>query len=438
MVTSDIFPLTATSERFLPSHFTSNGYLVGATGKLFHNRNKFWPSEWFNDTDVQSWPFISKPFPYKVCKKRQYYCTCKELGSESGDTCSDYLTARRVVLWIEQWQASKRPWFILAGFVRPHSDYRFPKKYRSLRTRRGMTTSGLTSNLPKIARTRIGKRLCSRNRKNSGKCFDAYTKAVYAADRYVGDIVESLKSTNQYDNTMIVLTSDHGFHFGFDNFAHWGKNTLFEASLKVPLVIKPALSFSPRSAVVTEPVELLDLYPTMLEYAGLDIPDELEGSSLVPFLTSDAGNPTLGRKPYTISMINLCARSRSPIRYKSCITFKQGVRTIYGVAFSIGNGTHRFTEWRTLLKHACKTYAKSQKQCEAKPGCMWAMNTARSPFTETRKRFVCIPSTADVSNVNWGPSGLLAKESYIISDQSKNHGGKLAPPVEIMQAVQNN
>lgn len=105
----------------------------------------------------------------------------------------------------------------------------------------------------------------------------AYLASISFVDSQVGRVLDALEESGQEDNTIVVLWSDHGFHLGEKGVS--GKNTLWERSTRVPLVF--AGPNVPASQRCSQPVELLDLYPTLLEMCGLEPNDQNEGHSLV-------------------------------------------------------------------------------------------------------------------------------------------------------------
>jgi arylsulfatase A-like enzyme len=116
----------------------------------------------------------------------------------------------------------------------------------------------------------------------------SYLACISFVDSQVGRVLEALESNDYADNTVVVLWSDHGWHLGEK--AITGKNTLWERSTRVPLIFAgPGIS---REARCAEAVELLDLYPTLVELAALPEKEGLEGHSLVPQLKDpDASRP---------------------------------------------------------------------------------------------------------------------------------------------------
>ena len=109
-----------------------------------------------------------------------------------------------------------------------------------------------------------------------------YYACVSFIDEQVGRIMAALDELKLWDNTIVVFMSDHGFHLG-DHGGLWAKLTTFERSARVPLAIAvPRTRHAGRSA--SGIVELLDLYPTLVELCGLPAPRGIEGKSMVPLL----------------------------------------------------------------------------------------------------------------------------------------------------------
>ena len=105
----------------------------------------------------------------------------------------------------------------------------------------------------------------------------AYLASISFVDSQVGRVLDAVDASPYADNTIVVLWSDHGYHLGEKAIS--GKNSLWTHSTRVPLIVAgPDL---PRNAKCSQPAELLDIYPTLAELAGLPAPKEAEGLSLV-------------------------------------------------------------------------------------------------------------------------------------------------------------
>ncbi|MCY3486820.1 MAG: sulfatase-like hydrolase/transferase, partial [Bacteroidetes bacterium] len=109
----------------------------------------------------------------------------------------------------------------------------------------------------------------------------AYYASVSFMDAQVGRLLDALERLELADNTIVVFVSDHGYHLGHHGL--WQKGDLFEGSVRVPLVVAAPEGLQKGSGTEAL-VELVDLYPTLVDLAGLSAPEHLKGSSLRPIL----------------------------------------------------------------------------------------------------------------------------------------------------------
>ena len=111
----------------------------------------------------------------------------------------------------------------------------------------------------------------------------AYLACVSFVDAQIGKMLAALDEEGLRDNTIIIVWSDHGWHLG--DMGIWGKATNYEIATKVPLIIStPGMAESVRGVQTDALVELVDMYPTLCELAGIEVPDHAEGQSFVPLL----------------------------------------------------------------------------------------------------------------------------------------------------------
>ncbi len=101
-------------------------------------------------------------------------------------------------------------------------------------------------------------------------------------DHHIGRVVKFLHNSGQHDNTLLVLTADHGEMLG-DRHA-WGKHTVYDAAFRVPLVVRVPGNVEQAGRVIREPTESVDIMPTILEWIGQEIPNSVDGRSLLPML----------------------------------------------------------------------------------------------------------------------------------------------------------
>jgi arylsulfatase A-like enzyme len=113
------------------------------------------------------------------------------------------------------------------------------------------------------------------------KVLQGYLASVAFADAQLGRLLESLEASEYNKNTIIVLWSDHGMHMGEKE--NWEKFTLWEEATRVPFMIK-APGLTTAGSNTNQPVSLLDIYPTLAELAGFDVPEHCDGVSILPLI----------------------------------------------------------------------------------------------------------------------------------------------------------
>ncbi|KZL28396.1 alkaline phosphatase family protein [Pseudovibrio sp. WM33] len=102
-------------------------------------------------------------------------------------------------------------------------------------------------------------------------------------DHHVGRVVQFLKDTGQYDDTMVIITADHGEMLGDHH--SWGKMTVYDAAYHTPLIIR--MPDGEHGTQVSKITESIDIMPTILEWVGQDVPGSVDGKSLLPFLQGE-------------------------------------------------------------------------------------------------------------------------------------------------------
>jgi arylsulfatase A-like enzyme len=107
-------------------------------------------------------------------------------------------------------------------------------------------------------------------------------------DDQIGRLIQHLKDSGQYDETLIVLTCDHG-EMGGDHYT-WGKETYFEPSFRIPMIVRDPRREADRARgrIIEEFTEAVDVMPTILEWLGADVPAQCDGRSLMPFVAGAA------------------------------------------------------------------------------------------------------------------------------------------------------
>lgn len=181
-----------------------------------------------------------------------------------------------------------QPFFLAVGFVRPHVPFVAPRRdYKDFLPYSKMPLPPKIKDdwkdIPKAGinyKTSVNMKMDERRQR---KAVGGYYASVVFMDRMVGQVLDALQESGQEENTIVIFTSDHGYHLGEHDF--WAKVSLHEESAAVPLIIKVP---GKKPAVCHSLVELLDLYPTISQLCGLEVPKRIQGKDLSPVFENPA------------------------------------------------------------------------------------------------------------------------------------------------------
>jgi iduronate 2-sulfatase len=335
LANQQIFRQTVPSQVSLPEAFRRAGYFAARLGKLYHYNV---PTSIGTDghDDPASWELELNPAGVDRLEEEPNIFSL--IPGQFGGTLSWYASPRpdaqhtdgllaRDAEWVLERCARQpeRPFFVAVGFFRPHTPYVSPKKYFDLHPVETMpVVQGVEedqADLPRAAlmsHKKEHERLTDPLRRQARQ---AYNASISFMDAQVGRVLDALDRLGLATNTIIVFTSDHGYHMGEHGL--WQKMSLFEESARVPLLIVAPGIGQPGSVVKT-PVGLIDLYPTLAELCGVRAPANLQGQSLVPMLK----NPEAAGRGWALTQV-----TRRP---------GQG-RLFFG--YTLRTARWRYTEW---------------------------------------------------------------------------------------------
>jgi len=280
----------------LPQAFRLEGYLAGRIGKLYHygvpnsigTDGHDDPASWeleFNPAGVdrmEEHAVIKTLVPGQFGGVLSWYASPK-----SDEHHTDAKLAADAEWVLERCARNRdRPFFLAVGFFRPHTPYVAPRKpYFDYHPVKNMpVVAGVKedqADMPAAALMSYKKEQDQLTDDQRREILQAYYASISFMDAQVGRVVAALDRLGLADDTIIVFTSDHGYHTGEHGL--WQKQSLFENSARVPLlVVAPGISRN--ASVVKTPVSHLDLFPTLTELAGVKAPPGLHGQSLTPML----------------------------------------------------------------------------------------------------------------------------------------------------------
>ena len=200
---------------------------------------------------------------------------------------SDGKTAQKAVELLHKYKDMEKPFFLAVGFVRPHVPLVAPKKYFApYPIGKIVLPPKILGDQDDIPQNSANKRTTANYQMDLNQqkgTLRAYYASVSFVDELVGKILTALEATGQRDNTIVIFTSDHGYHLGEHDM--WQKVSIHEESAKVPLIISVP---GKKPAVCHSLAELIDLYPTVSQLCGLKIPGNIQGKDISGMLDDPA------------------------------------------------------------------------------------------------------------------------------------------------------
>ncbi len=279
----------------LPQMFSKAGYYAARVGKIYHYGN---PGDIGTSglDDPASWQEFVNPAGrdhttletdvINYSPKRGLGSAMAFLADKDGKD-EEHTDGKVATEAIRLMNAHKdAPFFLAVGFYKPHTPYIAPKKYFDLYPMEKITLPAIA---PDFQKTALEPALASTKPwpymgvtpDQARECKQAYYAAISFVDAQIGRVLDELDRLKLRDNTIIVFWSDHGYHLGEHGL--WMKQSCYEESARVPMIIAaPGQKAAGKPSART--VELLDMYPTLADLAGLTPPANLEGASLRPLL----------------------------------------------------------------------------------------------------------------------------------------------------------
>ena len=315
----------------MPEYLISQGYETTGVGKIYHKGSsapghdgKSWSiphadpndydpkygepafSYYQNPATKQRYDELIKEAETKGIKqngkKRAYAFDILKPSVENADVSDeayqDGIYTKTALRQLNELEAGNKPWFLAVGYQKPHLPFVAPKKYWDLYDRNKIQLAEfqeMGEGTPKFAYHSFGELRAYSDIDDSLDIGDklpeakqrelihGYMACVSYIDAQLGKLLDALESKGILENTVIVLWGDHGWHLG--DHTEWCKHSNFEQATRIPFMFAgPGVAKDKKDH---HPVNLVDLFPTVFELAGVNPNSQLEGKSLVPLLDND-------------------------------------------------------------------------------------------------------------------------------------------------------
>ncbi len=341
---AQVFRQTIPNQLSMPQAFRQQGYFAARIGKLYHynvpnsigTNGHDDPGSWEMELNPAGIDRLEEHPHIFSLTKNQFGGTLSWFASpKSEEHHTDAMMANDAAWVLERCAREKqRPFFLAVGFFRPHTPYVAPKSpYFDMYKESEMpVVQGIEEDRADIPAAGLASQKMEQEQMTDElrrQCRQAYYASISFMDTQVGVVVDSLERQGLSDNTVIVFTSDHGYHMGEHGL--WQKMSLFEESARVPmLIVAPGMS---KGTISETPVSQIDLFPTLAELCDVRIPDNLQGQSLIPMLK----DPSHAGRGWALTQVTRGGRR---------VDAKNGNETdrpFFG--YSLRTPRWRYTEW---------------------------------------------------------------------------------------------
>ncbi len=309
----------------LPGLFKQHGYTTISNGKIFHNANDH-KAAW-----NEIWKATGKSGRDYLTPENIALDTAQETRGypyenvAAADTAyKDGKLTTKTIRDLKRLKAAGKPFFLAAGYLKPHLPFNAPKKYWDLyppTTIKLPTNRDRPTDVPAEALHNYGELRHYSGVPTQGQVSDSlartlirgYYACISYTDALVGQLLIALEELELEDNTVVILWGDHGWNLMEHGL--WCKHCNYRTSLKAPIILrvpgqKPGITRR-------EMVEFVDIYPTLVEACGLEKPVHLEGRSMMPLLSEDP------------------------------VEWKDQVESVWHHGFTYTSATHAYTRWLT-------------------------------------------------------------------------------------------
>ena len=277
----------------LPGHFRNNGYYTISNGKVFHHDNdaaESWDEIWHPESSSGSWRDYAIPENILQDTAAGFRGPPFERADLPDNAYKDGKTALKVISDLQRLKEMGKPFFLAAGFLKPHLPFNAPEKYWKLYDGEVKLpyNNYPPKNAPKESLHNFGELRAYAGVPPEGPVSDelalqlihGYYACVSYTDSQIGMVLDELKRLELDRSTIVILWGDHGWNLREHGL--WCKHCNYETSLHTPMIVSIPGREQVRSS--DEIVEYVDIYPTLCELAGLELPGHLQGKSFMKLL----------------------------------------------------------------------------------------------------------------------------------------------------------
>lgn len=277
----------------LPKHFRNHGYTTISNGKIFHHdtdASDSWDEIWHPKSNSKSWRDYVLQENIEADTANRSRGAPVERANVADNAYKDGKTTEKVIQDLQKLKETGKPFFLAAGFLKPHLPFNAPEKYWALYDGKVKLPNNnyIPKDAPKESIHNSGELRAYAGIPKEGPVSDemaldlihGYYACVSYTDAQIGRILKALEDLELEKSTIVILWGDHGWNLREHGL--WCKHCNYETSLHTPLILKVPGTKQLKSS--QEIVEYVDIYPTLCELAGLELPSHLQGNSFKDLL----------------------------------------------------------------------------------------------------------------------------------------------------------
>ena len=436
----------------IPQWFRKFGYTAVSHGKIYHNPTPD-PQSWsepikklpelpyaYPDGTKEMVEAAKEELPKKDWRKKTLRSPCTAAPDLPDNKVLDGARTDMAIADLRRLGKEDKPFFLAMGYIRPHLAWVAPKKYWDMHDPEKLPVlleEEINSDTPKYALHNNSEFAHyvdlvdmpkpweeeTLSAEQNQRMVHGYYACVSYVDAQIGRLLAALEDESLADNTIVVLWSDHGYKLG--EYRGWGKMTNYDIDTRVPLIISaPGMKLPTNGKQTDGLAELLDLFPTLCDLSGIEMPEFVDGKSLMPILKDVSASVHQGA-------VSQYYRKLKSERY---------------MGYTIRTNTHRLVEWRDfstgevtateLYDHQNDPAEKINVAKTAEPELV-AELTQRLLETHPRKGLVLTPA------IHSNPSKGRLKATISFSNQTESEisispingkGGRKKREVEKLEA----